>query len=259
MIDFMENHSQLAKGILKTANGKSTSNSLWKTLVEDLNAAGPPTRDVAGWKKVWADYKNHLKSKLRKNKNSLADTGGGPSKYCSLTPLEEQVERLMAMGEAIDGTVGASNFGSIYAGQDAERSISSEAVGENFADCDDVMEICLESNENATSQQQTPVKRTRRVSKVVEKDALLRKQVENQATFHADCLSELGKIHDDLKYLGKHMKKNNELKEKKLKLQIGKFNYKKEMDLEKRKLMINKLKLKQQLLEIKLQRRELDG
>lgn len=52
MLNFMTEHPQLAKGYIKAADGKEVTNDLWARLVEDLNAAGPPMREVVGWKKV---------------------------------------------------------------------------------------------------------------------------------------------------------------------------------------------------------------
>lgn len=52
MVDFMGKHPDLAKGHLKVPDAKSKSNSLWKKLCLDLDAAGPPSHDVKGWKKV---------------------------------------------------------------------------------------------------------------------------------------------------------------------------------------------------------------
>ncbi|XP_053947665.1 uncharacterized protein LOC128856392 [Anastrepha ludens] len=77
-LDFLTTHPDLAKGLMKTPNAKTTVNNLWKRLTSQLNAAGPPMRDMAGWRKVWADYKLHLKGKMRRNKTNIAGTGGGP-------------------------------------------------------------------------------------------------------------------------------------------------------------------------------------
>ena len=52
MLNFMEEHIDLANGRLSCANGKATSDSLWKDLVNLLNSMGIPNRDVEGWKKV---------------------------------------------------------------------------------------------------------------------------------------------------------------------------------------------------------------
>lgn len=52
MIEFMNKHSQLARGHLKTPNARQSANTLWQTLTEELNINGPPIREAAGWKKV---------------------------------------------------------------------------------------------------------------------------------------------------------------------------------------------------------------
>lgn len=52
MVDFMVSHSNLAKGHLNSANGRSKSKELWQKLSKDLDAVGPPSREVEKWKKV---------------------------------------------------------------------------------------------------------------------------------------------------------------------------------------------------------------
>ena len=47
MVDFMMNHSDLAKDLLNVANAKAKAKNLW-----DLNVASPPVRDIEKWKKV---------------------------------------------------------------------------------------------------------------------------------------------------------------------------------------------------------------
>ncbi|XP_036340439.1 uncharacterized protein LOC118749765 [Rhagoletis pomonella] len=118
MVDFMEEHPQLAKGQLKTSNAKASANILWKRLMEDLNSCAQPTRDVAGWKRVWADYKNHLKAKMRRNKQSNSNTGDGPSRYQHFTPVEERVIQLMSIDEAVSGSSNSERFGSVDCGVD---------------------------------------------------------------------------------------------------------------------------------------------
>ncbi|XP_036321030.1 uncharacterized protein LOC118735410 [Rhagoletis pomonella] len=107
----MEIHPDLSKGLLKTPDAKTVSTNLWKKLACDLNAAGPPMREVAGSKKVWADYKTHLKAKMRRNKHSISGTGGGRSNYCSLTQLKQKVSELLSMEESMSGMVGTLEFG----------------------------------------------------------------------------------------------------------------------------------------------------
>ena len=69
-------------------------------LKTSLNAQWPPLKSVEGWKKVsnnntyiiflklhylldvmWADFKSHIKAKMRRNKVSVGGTGGGPSGF----------------------------------------------------------------------------------------------------------------------------------------------------------------------------------
>lgn len=52
MVEYMTRHSDLAKGHLNVPDAKSKSSNMWEKLCSDLNALGPPERDVKGWKKV---------------------------------------------------------------------------------------------------------------------------------------------------------------------------------------------------------------
>lgn len=56
LVQFMEDHPQLAKGQMKALNAKTAANNLWKRLAENLNNEGPPVREVVGWKKVSKNY-----------------------------------------------------------------------------------------------------------------------------------------------------------------------------------------------------------
>jgi len=47
----MEANPDLAKGFTK--RNKALVDSLWLDLTTSLNAAGPPTKEVNGWKKVF--------------------------------------------------------------------------------------------------------------------------------------------------------------------------------------------------------------
>lgn len=46
----MEKYPDLARGFTK--RDKPTVDSLWQKLAESLNGAGPPQKDINGWKKV---------------------------------------------------------------------------------------------------------------------------------------------------------------------------------------------------------------
>lgn len=46
-------HPDLAKGFIKSPDAKTKSQNLWRRLQNDVNALGPPIRDITGWKKVY--------------------------------------------------------------------------------------------------------------------------------------------------------------------------------------------------------------
>lgn len=52
LFKFMENNSDLAKGIVDGANGRDKKNKLWEKISKSLNDNGPPTRTTNQWKKV---------------------------------------------------------------------------------------------------------------------------------------------------------------------------------------------------------------
>ncbi|XP_067614081.1 uncharacterized protein [Eurosta solidaginis] len=102
----MEENSDLAKGFSK--RDRSLVNSLWQELAESLNAGRPPTKDISGWKKVWAEWKSDKKKKLGENKQETRATGGGPFSKHSLTQTEEAIVRICEMAKAVDGVPGKS-------------------------------------------------------------------------------------------------------------------------------------------------------
>ncbi|XP_049302065.1 uncharacterized protein LOC125775464 [Bactrocera dorsalis] len=191
LINFMNTHSELSKGQLKTVDAKNAANNLWKELVCDLNAAGPPSRDVLKWKKVWSDYKTHLKAKMGRNKVSISGTGGGPPSHCSLTPLEEQVSELLAMEISVSGISGTSEFGAAQLTQPSGSDITTDEFRQNEPTPVDEMPHC-------SRQRVAPQK----------KDSLLNKQVDNQIAYHKDSLKVLSEINENLKIISKCMKKN---------------------------------------------------
>ncbi|XP_046810838.1 uncharacterized protein LOC124420775 [Lucilia cuprina] len=206
MVDFMVQHSDLAKGHLNASNAKSKSRELWERLSLDLNAAGPPTHEVEKWKKVWADYKQHIKVKSRRNKSSLSGTGGGISNFCSLTQLEQQVADLLAINESVDGMSGTYRYG-------AKRKRTSSASATEVPtqvddiDMDTTANDLAETLADISNGQNTVTPRSRRNRNVSNKDNLLTKQVENQIKYQENSLELLTKIDENQKG------SNNELKE----------------------------------------------
>ncbi|XP_050338712.1 uncharacterized protein LOC126765175, partial [Bactrocera neohumeralis] len=91
-----------------TKRNKPTIDSLWQALTESLNAAGPPHKDVKGWKKVMTEWKSGIKRKLAHNKIESRATGGGPFSKYQLTPNEETIVRLCGISQTIEGILGVS-------------------------------------------------------------------------------------------------------------------------------------------------------
>lgn len=62
----MDAHQDIAKGYVK--GDRVAAEALWAELTAKLNSSGPPTKDLNGWKKTWADWKVFVKRKLCHNK-----------------------------------------------------------------------------------------------------------------------------------------------------------------------------------------------
>ncbi|XP_049306791.1 uncharacterized protein LOC125779062 [Bactrocera dorsalis] len=106
IIEFMEKNPDILRGFTK--RNKPTIESLWQELTESLNAAGPPHKDVNGWKKVITEWKSEIKRKLAHNKIESRATGGGPFSKYQLTPNEETIVRLCVISQTIEGIPGVA-------------------------------------------------------------------------------------------------------------------------------------------------------
>ncbi|XP_017490618.1 PREDICTED: uncharacterized protein LOC108378821 [Rhagoletis zephyria] len=113
----MEKYPDIAKGFTK--RDKQLVDSLCQQLAESLNSAGPPTKDITGWKKVWTDWKSEGK-KLVQNKAEERATGGGPFSKNTLTQTEESIVRTCGMVQSVEGFSGSA------LGLEEEYLISSE-------------------------------------------------------------------------------------------------------------------------------------
>ncbi|XP_046809045.1 uncharacterized protein LOC111690680 isoform X3 [Lucilia cuprina] len=89
LMRFMKDHTDLGRGFSK--KDKTSQEKLWTALKDELNAAGPPTKDLGDWKKTWLDWKSNVKRKLSHNKKEVRQTGGGNFNQYILSQLEEEV------------------------------------------------------------------------------------------------------------------------------------------------------------------------
>ncbi|XP_036340617.1 uncharacterized protein LOC118749973 [Rhagoletis pomonella] len=106
LLQFMEKYPDIAKGF--TRRDKQLVDSLWQQLAESLNSAGPPTKDITGWKKVWTDWKSEIKKKLAQNKAEERATGGGPFSKNTLNQTEESIVRICGMVQRVEGVSGSA-------------------------------------------------------------------------------------------------------------------------------------------------------
>ncbi|XP_055919018.1 uncharacterized protein LOC129951046 [Eupeodes corollae] len=97
----MESNPNLARGVGEFGSSKKNQKEYWDQFATTLNSLGPPTRDGKEWHKVWLDYKLKIKRKLSMNKAEVVATGGGKYYQVSLTPLEQAVDELLGLEQAV--------------------------------------------------------------------------------------------------------------------------------------------------------------
>ncbi|KAL7725264.1 hypothetical protein ACLKA6_007768 [Drosophila palustris] len=107
-LKFMEKQPDIARGFTK--GDRIAVDSKWAALAADLNDAGPPTKNVLGWKKVWSDWKGAIRKKLAHNRRETSATGGGPYAQLALSDAEQTVATLCGLYKMIEGDV-ARAFG----------------------------------------------------------------------------------------------------------------------------------------------------
>lgn len=52
LVEHMDRHRDLAKGYIKQSDARRKAAEVWSKIAQEVNAEGPPVRDVEGWKKV---------------------------------------------------------------------------------------------------------------------------------------------------------------------------------------------------------------
>ncbi|XP_058828065.1 uncharacterized protein LOC131696348 [Topomyia yanbarensis] len=176
--EFMSKHSALAKGsFLKAANGRDCAAKLWVELKAKLNAAGPPIKTVAEWKRVWTTRKYKAKKKLSENKRSIRQTGGGPYDIQQLTTAEETVIDACGFEATVSGISDVGSYGVDQYGSESEMDIENDPpAGLEHFGCEDVIGNAFpvtHESENPTPLV-TPVTSLRRVSQ----PQMLRRQVQ---------------------------------------------------------------------------------
>ncbi|KAL4707372.1 hypothetical protein ACJJTC_010665 [Scirpophaga incertulas] len=98
LLDFMQEHTDLALGRVRSKEGRALSQRLWAKLADILNGDAPENsfRSAKEWNKFYTDYKCRVKAKARKLALSQRKTGGGGADAPPLTALEERLCGIIA-------------------------------------------------------------------------------------------------------------------------------------------------------------------
>ncbi|XP_062536329.1 uncharacterized protein LOC134205253 [Armigeres subalbatus] len=173
----------------------------WENLAEQLNSLGPPIKDPAGWKKVWADWKSNLKRKLANNRKEQQATGGGPNRIIEFSALEERVIDLAGLTAAVEGIDNSIAFGAPVEEDENDAGVANGTFPEAADDADAVEDA------PDTGVQEQCARRKRRAPSSLN---LLDTQVKQQKKIHneiIDVLRTQTKKFGDLAYYGKTISK----------------------------------------------------
>ncbi|KAI5633301.1 hypothetical protein NE865_14004 [Phthorimaea operculella] len=94
LVQFAEEHAELALGKLRSKEARALANRLWADCANLLNSEGP-ARLPKEWAKIWNDMKSRVRNKLTSLTLSRRATGGGPGLNVTLSPLEERVANII--------------------------------------------------------------------------------------------------------------------------------------------------------------------
>ncbi|XP_075165429.1 uncharacterized protein LOC142237864 [Haematobia irritans] len=110
LISTMQLNVDIARGW--STRNKEEVNKVWHKLESELNAAGPPSKTVPEWKKVWCDQKKYVRHKAAQNFKSSHGTGGGPNMEQTFSATEEAIYNLINMKESVEGVAKTYGLGS---------------------------------------------------------------------------------------------------------------------------------------------------
>ncbi|KAJ8711172.1 hypothetical protein PYW07_008414 [Mythimna separata] len=76
LAEFLEQNPGIAKGLLRTTQGKVETKRKWENLSTTLNSLGGAKRNGQGWAKYWAEKKCAIKKQCAEVSASMRRTGG---------------------------------------------------------------------------------------------------------------------------------------------------------------------------------------
>ncbi|XP_055915358.1 uncharacterized protein LOC129948394 [Eupeodes corollae] len=237
LVEVMEANPDIAKGVGTFGSSKKNQAQYWDSFALELNALGLPIREGKEWHKVWLDYKLKLKKKIATNKNDVVATGGGPFRQLTLSPLEQAVDNLLSLQQAVNPM--GNTFGT-------NSTATVEQPDSNNADVE------VEDAPMAmTSAQSTKINECRRSRGkfVDERVKLLQKQTETQEKL----LVASDSIQKSLSEMARYSRKNYEVNKEHVEVLKAKEKRKERENLQKAQQHKDLLDLKIKKLECKLQ------
>lgn len=219
--------------------------------------------------KVWADFKNNIKSKLRQESQSINATGGGKPKKIIFNDIEEKVIEILQLKKTISGIENAARFGFTNESNYLEN-MDTQTENDNFSfsgqigslDAPDteLVDYSVEQFHESTTPATVRTPRKRRagssiIPPSVAKQHLLQQQVSNQSNYQEQHLKILGELNNNLIDTKNYLKRiadnkaiQNDLLKKKIELRQQEM-----IDKSRRHLAILELKKRKvEILEIKL-------
>ncbi|XP_055306870.1 uncharacterized protein LOC129571132 [Sitodiplosis mosellana] len=147
MVDFMQENYSFLMGQFSSMEGRMKKNLKWKEFADVLNKLGPPTKDLAKWKKSWSDMKSETKKKFQLKRQNLHTSGAGPIDVV-FSQLDERIVQICGK-KAMDGDADINEIG-------FDSKSSGEA--DDDGDVDDV--VYIESEQKTLTPLKTPSKKT---------------------------------------------------------------------------------------------------
>ncbi|XP_041987056.1 uncharacterized protein LOC121738862 [Aricia agestis] len=96
LAEFLEQNPGIAKGLLRTSQGKMETKRKWANLAISLNSLGGANKTGEGWAKYWAEKKCVLKKQCAQLAASLRRTGGGTADNLpALSALDNRMVAVM--------------------------------------------------------------------------------------------------------------------------------------------------------------------
>lgn len=109
IVDFMQENYSFLMGKFSSMDGRMKKNLKWHEFGEMLNKLGPPVKDIAKWKKTWADMKAETKKKFQSKRQNLNTSGAGPIDI-AFSQLDEKIVQICGK-QLLDGDSDVNEIG----------------------------------------------------------------------------------------------------------------------------------------------------